>query len=76
MSSWHSIHFFKQQDDTYLVASADSPRFCFQAPTLEEVRAKAKRALEYYDVAKKRIDTSPKQTRVISPIYEKEEVCA
>lgn len=71
----HIIHLSQNEDGSYLVASADSPRFCFRAPSIEEARAKARRALDYFDGAKKTLRVSPRETRVISPLYQREELC-
>lgn len=72
----HVIHLSQNEDGTYLVASADSPRFCFLAPTREEARDKAQRALEYFASVGEKSPSAPKEARVISPLFHAEELCA
>lgn len=66
----------KTADGAYLIASSDSPRFCFKAPTEQEAVSKALKALRYFAEAKKTVSRSPRETRVISPIYAEVELCA
>lgn len=76
-STSHTIFFTTAEDGTFLVASIDSPRFCVGAATEQEAFGKAKRALEYYDSVKDKIRSiSPRETRVISPVYQEKELCA
>lgn len=73
----HEIFTFRREDGTFLCASIDAPRFCVAGSTLEEARAKATRALDFYERHKhttKSVET--KRTRVISPVYEREELYA
>jgi hypothetical protein len=61
----------------YLAASIGVPRFCVAAPTREEAKAKAERAIEYYHQAKgSALRVAPRATRVITPAFELEELSA
>lgn len=73
----HEVFTFQREDGTFLCASIDTPRFCVAGDTAEEARAKAQRALDFYDRTKHSVRTvNPKRTRVISPVYEREEIFA
>jgi|HubBroStandDraft_6_1064221.scaffolds.fasta_scaffold687672_2 hypothetical protein len=76
-TSSHTIFFTTGEDGTFLVASIDSPRFCVGGATEREAFEKAAGALEYYHRVKDKIRRiSPRETRVISPIYQEKELCA
>lgn len=73
----HTIFFTTAEDGTFLVASIDTPRFCVGGATEQEAFGKAKRALDYYHSVKdKSLTISPRETRVISPVYQEKELCA
>ena len=46
--STHKFWVCQSDDDTFLAASTESPRFCFAGATEEEVIDKANRALDAY----------------------------
>jgi predicted RNase H-like HicB family nuclease len=72
------IFLTKGDDGNFLAASIDSPRFCVSAPTRVEAIKKAERALAYFHEASRDAAASvkPRSTRVISPVFVPEKVCA
>ena len=76
-STSHTIFFTATEDGTFLVDSIDTPRFCVGGATEQEAFEKAQRALDYYHSVKDKIHRiSPRETRVISPVYQEKELCA
>ena len=72
----HTVYYTTAEDGTFLVASIDAPQFCVGGATQEEAFEKAKGALEYYDSVKDKFrNITPREIRVISPIYQKKELC-
>jgi hypothetical protein len=74
----HTIFITRQDDGLVLAASIDSPRFCVGGTTESEALDKAQRALDYFASIrdeKKIRQVRPTEVRVISPIYEKRELC-
>ena len=73
----HQVFLAKIEDGSFLAVSIDSPRFCVGGDTIEAAAAKAQRALEYFHAAKgKVLEVKPRESRVISPVYEQKELCA
>jgi predicted RNase H-like HicB family nuclease len=76
MSNISHTVYFTQENGTFLVASIDSPRFCVGGATELEAFEKAQRALDYYLSVKDKLRSiRPRETRVISPVYQEKELC-
>ncbi len=76
MNDTHRIFSASIEGGIVIAASVDSPRFCVGAPTAEEATAKAARALTYYNSVRKTLRTTARETRVVSPSFRIEELCA
>lgn len=76
----HSTEIFVTQDGdgNFLAAHIDSPRFCVAAPTKIEALRKAERAITYFnEVSPTAAATAkPRSTRIVSPVFVPERVCA
>jgi hypothetical protein len=75
-NSPHTIWLTAGDDGSVLAASVDSPRFCVGGATAEEAYEKARRALEYFRKTQGKVKVAPRETRVISPVFEQKELCA
>jgi hypothetical protein len=77
MTDSHRIFHTELDDGSIIAVSIDSPRFCVGAQTKDEVLSKATRALAYFDSIRNRLRTpSREETRVISPSFKEEQLCA
>lgn len=73
----HTVHFTQIEDGSYLAASVSVPRFCVGAPTLDEVKAKAERALRFYSEQRSNMVQAPARRRtIVTPVYHREALCA
>jgi hypothetical protein len=76
MSNTSHTIYYTQENGTFLVASIDSPRFCVGGATELEAFEKAVRALEYYHSVQNKVrNIPPRETLVISPVYQEKELC-
>ncbi len=77
MTDHNSLYIARIEDATFLAASFDSPRLCVGGSSEEEARAKAHRAVEFYNRTKgAAIKVAPRSVRVISPVFELEKIYA
>jgi predicted RNase H-like HicB family nuclease len=74
----HVIFITRVEGGSYLAASIDTPRFCVGGTTRQNAYDKAQHALEYYHKVKDKVirSVAPRETRVLSPVFEQEELCA
>jgi hypothetical protein len=77
MTDSYRIFHTKLEDGSVIAVSIDTPRFCVGAQTEEEALSKAKRALAYFESVRDSLRTpARKETRVISPSFKEEALCA
>ena len=70
-----TIFYAKQEDDSFLAVSIDTPRFCVGGKTLEEAEARAQHAVKFYNENKHKVlDLKARETRVVTPAYEEREL--
>lgn len=72
----HGIFSAIIEDGSVIAVSIDRPRFCVGAPTKEEALSKADRALKYFDSVSQTFHAPVKQTKVTTPSFKEEALCA
>lgn len=72
MDTSHVVYVTQIEDGSYIAASAE-PLFCVGATSEQEVKAKAMRAVAFFEQTRGSAAVPrPRETRVVTPVYERE----